>query len=170
VSPKFMRDIARLARAKKSKLVVDTSGEALKTAVDEGVYLLKPNMNELRQLTGHDIEDEAAQEQAVKELIARDRCEIAILSLGAAGVLMATKDQVARLRAPSVPIQSRVGAGDSSVAGILAGLCRGYAIRDAVLYGVAAGSAAVMTPGSELCRRDDVERLWRDMRKDGGSR
>jgi 6-phosphofructokinase 2 len=50
------------------------------------------------------------------------------------------------------------------VAGILVGLRRGYDIPDAVRYGIAAGSAAVMTPGTELCRREDVGRLWADMK------
>jgi 6-phosphofructokinase 2 len=64
------------------------------------------------------------------------------------------------LRAPTVTIRSKVGAGDSMVAGIVLALSRGSAFIDAVQFGMAAGSAAVMTPGSELCRREDVERLY----------
>lgn len=161
----FMKEIAALAHAKQTKLIVDTSGEALAVAVHEGVYVLKPNINELCMLSGKQELSESDQEDALKGLIENKSCNVAVLSLGAAGVLLATQDQMVRLRAPSVPIQSRVGAGDSSIAGMVTGLCRGYDIRDAVLYGVAAGSAAVMTPGSQLCRRDDVERLWHDLRK-----
>jgi len=47
------------------------------------------------------------------------------------------------------------------VAGVVLSLAQGRPIRDAVLFGRAAGAAAVITPGSELCRRDDVERLRR---------
>jgi sugar/nucleoside kinase (ribokinase family) len=61
---------------------------------------------------------------------------------------------------PTVPIRSKVGAGDSTVAGIVLGLARGLDLNDAVRFGVAAGAAAVMTPGSELCRRDDTERMY----------
>ncbi len=160
----FMKEIAALAHAKHSKLIVDTSGEALKVAADQGVYMLKPNMRELCMLSEKEELTESEQEQALKKLVEEKRCELVVLSLGAAGVLMATKDRMVRQRAPSVPIQSRVGAGDSSIAGTVTGLCRGYDIRDAVLYGVAAGSAAVMTPGSQLCRREDVDRLWHDLR------
>jgi 6-phosphofructokinase 2 len=53
-----------------------------------------------------------------------------------------------------------VGAGDSLVAGIVLSLSRGRPLREAVRFGVAAGAAAVMNPGTELCRREDVERLY----------
>ncbi|MCF7854495.1 MAG: hypothetical protein K9N51_06855 [Candidatus Pacebacteria bacterium] len=64
-----------------------------------------------------------------------------------------------RIRAPTVPIASRVGAGDSMVAGILAGLSRNDTVEEAVRYG-AAGSAAVMTSGTQLCCRHDVDELY----------
>ena len=73
------------------------------------------------------------------------------------------KEGCERLRAPTVPIQSKVGAGDSMVAGIVLSLAQGKSPRDAVLFGVAAGAAAAMTPGTELCRREDTERLYRHM-------
>jgi len=64
---------------------------------------------------------------------------------------------------PTVPIVSKVGAGDSMVAGIVLSLARGKPLRESVLFGVAAGTAAVMTPGTELCRREDAERLFENM-------
>ena len=82
-----------------------------------------------------------------------------VLSLGAAGVLAASKDGIERLRAPTVKIESKVGAGDSTLAGITLKLSQGASFREAVQYGVAAGAAAVMMPGTELCRHDDTERL-----------
>ena len=42
-------------------------------------------------------------------------------------------------------------------------LARGKALRDAIRFGVAAGSAAVMTPGTELCHREDAKRLYERM-------
>jgi 6-phosphofructokinase 2 len=64
---------------------------------------------------------------------------------------------------PTVPIISKVGAGDSMVAGIVLSLARGKPLRKSLLFGVAAGTAAVMTPGTELCRREDAERLYEGM-------
>jgi 6-phosphofructokinase 2 len=83
-----------------------------------------------------------------------------VLSLGKEGALLVSKEGSERLRAPSVTVKSKVGAGDSLVAGIVLGLARGRELRDAVRFGMAAGTAAAMTPGTELCRREDTERLY----------
>ncbi len=159
----FYARVARLGQTCGARVIVDTPGEALLAAVHEGVYLVKPNLRELNDLTDHDLKDESQQEEAVAELVHRERCEAVVLSLGAAGVLLATANGCERLRAPTVPIESKVGAGDSTVAGIVLSLARGMALREAVLFGVASGAAAVMTPGTELCRRDDAERLYHHM-------
>ncbi len=165
VPPHFVRDLVAVAWEHDARLVVDTSGEALQSAVTEGVFLIKPNLREFKALIKDldipqaDIDTESGQEKALTDLIQQGACRVAVLSLGAAGLVLATADGIERFRAPTVPIASRVGAGDSTIAGIMTGLSRGDTIRDAVRLGVAAGSAAVMTPGTELCRREDVERL-----------
>jgi len=58
-----------------------------------------------------------------------------------------------------------VGAGDSMTGGIVLGLERGLSLDESAMFGVAAGTAAVMTPGTELCRREDTERIYEKMRK-----
>ena len=81
--------------------------------------------------------------------------------------MVASTEGTERVRAPLVPIKSKVGAGDSTVAGIILALSRGKAWREAVRFGVAAGAAAVMTPGTELCRREDAERLYEQLIRGG---
>jgi 6-phosphofructokinase 2 len=159
----FYTLVARISHQLGARLIVDTSGQALCEAVKGGVYLLKPNMNELKSLVGKDLKDEYQIESEVKKLIKSGKSEIVVVSLGAAGVMMVSKEGTERVRAPTVPIISKVGAGDSTVGGIVLSLARGMSIRDAVTYGVASGSATVMTPGSQLCRREDVERLYNNM-------
>lgn len=73
---------------------------------------------------------------------------------------MVTATCHAALAAIQVPKRSSVGAGDSMVGGIVSGLCRGMSLRDALDLGMTAAAATVMTPGTELCRREDVDRLW----------
>jgi 6-phosphofructokinase 2 len=82
---------------------------------------------------------------------------------GAAGALMVTKDSSLHIRPPAVPIISKVGAGDSMVAGTVLSLARGKSLKESVMFGVAAGTAAVMTPGTQLCRKEDTERLFETM-------
>jgi hypothetical protein len=156
----FYAHVARICHALGTRLIVDTSGDALRATLNERVFLIKPNLRELGLLAGHELVDEAQQEAVARMLVADRMCEVVVVSLGAAGVLYATPDGFERVRAPTVSIKSKVGAGDSMVAGIVLGLARGMGMADAVRFGVAAGAAAVMTPGTELCRRADAEHLY----------
>jgi 6-phosphofructokinase 2 len=163
----FYGRIARLAKEHRTRLIVDTSGEALRLAVAEGVFLIKPNLREFAELTGQELQDELQKERLAQELVANQKSEVVVVSLGAAGVLVATAEGAERVRAPLVPIKSKVGAGDSTVAGMVFALSRGQSWREAVRFGVAAGAAAVMTPGTELCRREDTERLYEQIMQRG---
>jgi 6-phosphofructokinase 2 len=156
----FYVRVAAVARACGARAVLDTSGEALRRGVEGGVYLLKPNLRELRHLAGAALHDEAEQERAARALIDTGKAELVVVSLGAAGALLVTAALSERIRAPAVPIRSRIGAGDCMVAGMVLGLARGDELRRAARRGIAAGTAAVMTPGTELCRRADAEGLY----------
>lgn len=147
------------------RIIVDTSGDALQSAVLAGVYLIKPNLRELGQLVGRDLTDEGQQEAAATTLVREGRCEGVVVSLGAAGAMLVSANGCERMRSPTVPIQSKVGAGDSMTAGMVVSLSHGMAIHEAARFGVAAGAAAVMNPGATLCRREDVERLYAQIRR-----
>lgn len=162
----FYARVATIAARRGSRLVVDTSGTALRLAFEAGAYLFKPNMREFQILVGAALEREEDLIAAARRFVEDGRCEVLVLSLGAGGALLVTTDDPVHLRAPTVPIRSKVGAGDSMVAGLTLALARGHAVKEAVRYGVAAGAAAVMTPGTELCRKDDVDRLYDTMRAD----
>lgn len=164
----FYKRLIRSFRKTDTKIILDISGKALKQAVGAGVFLIKINLRELSDLVGRPLKQKNEYQQAAKDLIRKNACQILVVSLGAEGALMVTKNACKQWTAPSVPIKSRVGAGDSMVAGIVLGLSRGYSPEDAVLLGMAAGTAAVMTPGSELCRKKDAERLFKLLKKNNG--
>jgi 6-phosphofructokinase 2 len=128
-----------------------------------GVFLVKPNYRELSSLLGRPIENDYDLEDVAQSMIKAGQSEAVLVSLGAAGAALITADDCKRFRAPVVPIQSKVGAGDSMVGGLVLALARGESLIEAARFGVAAGTAAVMTPGSELCRREDAERLYSQM-------
>ncbi len=159
----FFEQLLDLSQKMGSKLVVDTSGSSLKIAVEQGAYLIKPNIRELQEIAGRKFEDGKGLENSAKELIERGKLEVIVLSLGAGGALLVTKSGSERINSPTVPISSRVGAGDSMLGGLIFRLAQGATESDAVKFGVAAGAAAVMTPGSELCRKEDTERLYQDI-------
>ncbi|MBD3333343.1 hexose kinase [candidate division GN15 bacterium] len=159
----FLGRLTERAQEEGARVIVDTSGEPLKKAVESGVYLIKPNMREVQSLSEKGIEDETELRRLGDELIARCKCQAIVVSLGAGGALLITGDTQRHYKSPTVPIRSKVGAGDSMMAGIVYGLTEGQDIEEAVRYGVAAGAAAVMTPGSELCRREDTLRLLKQV-------
>ncbi|MEO5563693.1 MAG: hexose kinase [Chitinophagaceae bacterium] len=153
--------IARIAKLKKAKLIVDTSGEALKYAVEEGVYLIKPNLGELSALVNQPHLHPHEILPAANILIAQSNCEVIVASMGAAGAMLITKNKTKTITSPFVHTKSTVGAGDSMVAGIVLSLSKGKSIEEAVRFGVACGTAATMNPGTELCRSEDAEKLFR---------
>jgi len=155
----FYARVAVLAQKLDRRLVLDTSGAALKQA-SPGIYLLKPSLRELQDLVGREIGNPLEQEKAAREVIDQGRCQIVVLSLGAEGALLVTTEECERFSAVAVDARSTVGAGDSMLAGIVLGLSRGLPLREAVCFGLAAGAAALLGSGTELCRRSDVEHLY----------
>jgi 6-phosphofructokinase 2 len=164
----FYARVAAVTRQRKGRLVLDTSGEPLARAVEEGVYLLKPSLHELQTLTGEPGLDEPQLASLATSVVKRGWCEVLVLSLGAGGALWATTAGRERLAAPAVRVKSGVGAGDSMVAGIVWSLAHGRPLPEAVRFGVAAGAAAVMNPGTALCRREDVDRLYPEVMAPSG--
>lgn len=159
VAENFYAQVAMLARRVGKRLILDTSGAALKQA-GPGIYLLKPSLSELESLTGRPIRGERDEEAAARRPVDEGRCEIVVLSLGARGAVLATADGTERFAAIPVAAKSTVGAGDSMLAGVVLGLSRGLPLRQAVRFGMAAGAAALLGSGTQLCRRADVERLY----------
>ena len=157
----FYALLAECCNNEKIKLIVDTSGDPLKKALDEGVFLIKPNMRELNDILGKQIEDEHKLASEVQKLIKNKDAKFIVLSLGSGGALLINESSYKHFRAPTVQIKSKVGAGDSMVAGIVLKLSEGKEIEEAVKYGIAAGASAVSTPGSELCRKDTTEDLFK---------
>jgi 6-phosphofructokinase 2 len=156
----FYRRATRIAKAAGAKMVVDTSGKALAAALQDGVFLVKPNLRELQELTLAPLSAQAERIGACRGLIATGRAEVVVLTLGADGALLVTRDAAHLARSPQIEPVSTVGAGDSFVGGMVWRLAAGGDIVDAFRYGVAAGCAAVLNPGTELCHAGDVTKLY----------
>lgn len=160
IPPDFFATLRDLSSSLGTRLLLDMPGDQLSDSAGPGVYLMKPNRKELQVAIGRELTNEQDELDAAMDLIERGWAEIVVVSLGDRGALLVTAGEAERL--PSIPIEvcSAVGAGDSMVAGIAVGLVHGLSIRDAVRLGAAAGTAALTTPGTELARREDIERLY----------
>lgn len=156
----FFAQLAKLAKQLNARFIIDTSGTPLQLAVQEGVYLLKPNLSELCVLAGTDYLELNEVNDAAMEVIKKGQCEVMVVSMGPAGALMVTRDGCEQIPTPAVKKQSTVGAGDSMVAGIIWMLSQEKSLRETVRFGVACGTAATMNPGTRLFAKDDVYRLY----------
>lgn len=156
--------LARLARERQWRLVVDASGPALAAALAAGVYLAKPSLRELRELSGRPLLAPADWLAAASELVHDGRAEIVALSLGAQGALVASREGAFRAEGLAVHVASTIGAGDSFTAGLLWALDAGEPLDEALRYGIAAGAAALLAPGTALCQPADVRRLRSQVR------
>jgi len=155
----FYAHVARVAKKLGAKMVLDTSGRSLAPALDEGVTLIKPNQNELSDFVGKRLDREDEYIAASREFILAGRAEAVALTLGEEGALLVTAKNAWRAEAMKIEVASTVGAGDSFLGGMVAALAAGQSMENAFRMGVAAGSAAAMSPGTELCREEDVRSL-----------
>ncbi|MDR7209530.1 1-phosphofructokinase family hexose kinase [Flavobacterium piscis] len=156
----FYQKIAVITKASNSKLIVDTSGEALKKVLETGVYLIKPNVGELAKLIGVERLEMEEVNEAAKKIISNGGAEIVVVSLGPQGAVLVTKDAYEYVPAPNVAKKSTVGAGDSMVGGMVWALSQNKSLKEVIRWGVACGSAATMNEGTQLFKFEDANRLF----------
>lgn len=161
----FYQKVAEIARKSNSKLIVDTSGEALKKVLETGCYLIKPNVGELAKLVGAERLEMEEVNEAAKKIIAKGGAEIVVVSLGPQGAVLVTKDAYEYVPAPNVAKKSTVGAGDSMVGGMVWALSQNKSLKEVVRWGVACGSAATMNEGTQLFKPEDANRLFEWLRE-----
>lgn len=159
----FYKKIAAIAKESNVKVIVDTSGEALKKVLETGVYLIKPNIGELAKLIGVERLELPEVEKSAKKLIENGSAEIVVVSLGAEGAILVTKDETHLVKAPKVEKKSTVGAGDSMVGGLVWALSQNKTLKEVIQIGVCCGTAATMNEGTQLFNVEDVMRLLKEI-------
>lgn len=144
------------------QVVLDSSGPTLAEAVAHpiaGLAVLRMDDQEAEDLAGRRLLQQSETADFAMELVARGVARQVIIARGAEGSVLAMAGQRLFVTAAEVPVKSKVGAGDSFVAGFVLATARGLDVAAALQMGSAAASAAVMTEATQLCRREDVERL-----------
>lgn len=140
------------------KTILDAEGRWLREGIEAKPYLIKPNLHEVELLLGREMTSEEDIIEAAFELL-KNGPEIVVISRGKDGVIAATDSKLCKAVSPPVKVRSAVGAGDCTIAGLTLKLAGGESLVEACWLAVAMGTAAVLTPGTELCRRVDVEKL-----------
>ncbi len=157
----FMLQVtARLAG--KARLIADTSGAPLARVAATpglGLAMLRMDEEEAGSLAGHPLTSRAESAAFATTLVDAGVAAMVVLARGSDGSVLVTPSGRWFCAAAQVPVVSKVGAGDSFMAGFVLALAQGKPPEQALAFGVAAASAAVMTPATELCRGEDAARL-----------
>ncbi|RVQ68701.1 1-phosphofructokinase family hexose kinase [Croceicoccus ponticola] len=160
----FYARLAAICTQRKVRLVLDTSGEPLAAAMEAGgLCLVKPSLGEFETLVGRKLETLEAVGDAALTLVKKGNAQQIAVTLGHRGAVLAHAGGVLCRPGLDVPVKSATGAGDSFVAGMVHGLASGMSVPDAFRRGMAAGTAAVLTPGTDLCTPADIDRMWEQL-------
>jgi len=151
-------DIVVEAKGYGVRSILDSGGQWLKEGIKAKPYLIKPNIREAEDLLKMELSTEESIIEAALSLIEMD-IGIAVISRGKEGIIAVTKERIIKAVPPPVKVRSAVGAGDCTIAGLALKLAYGEPLIEACRLSVAMGAAAVLTPGTELCHKADVENL-----------
>ena len=156
----FFAMLAVAIKNKGARLVLDSSGAPLKLALETGVYLVKPSLRELEELTGQSLNTDTQWRAATRAIVQSGQAEIVALSLGDAGALVVTSSQTLRGQAIPVEVVTTVGAGDNFVGGFVWAMHKGEPIDRCVAYGLASAASAVMNRHSNVCEPEVMRSLY----------
>ncbi|GAH48177.1 unnamed protein product, partial [marine sediment metagenome] len=151
-------NIVMEAKRYRVRTVLDSEGQWLAEGIKAKPYLIKPNVHEAEELLKRGLPTEEAIIKAALDLV-ETGIEVVVISRGRDGIIAANKKNIVKTVPPPIKVRSTVGAGDCTIAGLALKLAYNNALIEACRLGVAMGTAAVLTPGTELCHRADVEKL-----------
>jgi 6-phosphofructokinase 2 len=163
VKPAIYRACIEIGREHGARVVLDADGEALRGGIRGQPYAIKPNVHELGELVGRELE-------GVDQVLEASRIpldvgvEVVLASMGPDGIALSTPDGAWHAVPPAVEAVNTIGAGDSAVAGFIHGIRRGLPPEEAVRWAVAAGTATTMREGTALGRREEIEMLLPQVR------
>ncbi len=149
VAPEIMRELVEIVKEQGSKAVVDTSGPALKSAVEAGPWLVKPNDEELAELVGVPMDRQDRIITEARNLLANGIHTVTV-SLGAQGAVFIENDEALLVRPPGIDPVSTVGAGDAMIGGLVAGMALGMNLQERVRMATALSAATVAQAAPSL--------------------
>ncbi|WP_100614397.1 1-phosphofructokinase family hexose kinase [Confluentibacter citreus] len=163
VATDYYATLIQYVSNKNIRIVIDTSGPALAEALKEKVFLVKPNQKELAQWAGKEFLSSMEQEAFALDRVKSGNATYVVVSLGARGAFMASKDGIVYQSTPSVSVKSTIGAGDSMVAGLIYGIKNDFLVKDILKWGVVCGVATTMNEGTNLASKSHIDNVLKMM-------
>lgn len=153
--------IAQLKKHGK-QVVLDTSRDALREGVLAGPTIVKPNVDELQQLTGQSLTGEVALEQAARQLL-NNGIQLVVISMGERGALFVDPTVTLVAVPPAVSVKSTVGAGDAMIAGLITGKVRELNLSDCARLATAFSLGAITSAGHNLPAPETIQAYFQQV-------
>ncbi|MGL4801281.1 MAG: 1-phosphofructokinase [Cetobacterium sp.] len=153
----YYKKIGDICEKHSIKFILDTSGEALKVALESKPYLIKPNSDEIKQLLDINIDSKEEIIDAARELLNMG-AENVCISLGKDGMLFLNNENIYEVNIPTVDAINTVGSGDSTIAGFSVGILREYNIIDTLKLANACGISNALNVETGFIKLEEVEK------------
>ena len=161
--PGLYRRMIREAREAGVPVLLDTSGTLLAECIAERPSLIKPNIDEIRQLTGRPMESREEILAAAAELHDAGIPTV-VISLGGRGSLVSSQEGIFDVKVPKLETVNTVGCGDSMIAGFAAGISRGLSLEETIRLASAVSAANALRQETGFIDRKDADRLLPQIR------
>lgn len=162
LAKEFPKILATHVTGRRARLIVDTSGPALRSVVEvphAPLAVLRTDDIEAEELAGRKLSTVADTAAFARSLVDKGVAEAVIFARGAEGSVLVTSEGAWMAAPPPVKEVSKVGAGDSLIGALTLALSRDEPVQEAMRQGVAAAAAAVISPATQLCQRADFDRI-----------
>ncbi len=158
VNPDFYTGIIFMLKQWGARVYFDSDGDNLKAGLIAEPDGIKPNIHELSRISGKNLSEEDIDEviNTATEIKEVNRLKEVIVSLGGEGAIFVGEEGILKVKVPKLPVVSAVGAGDAFLGAYVMKRTEGASIEEALKWAGAAGAATVLTPGTQLCRKEDV--------------
>ena len=150
--------LVRIVKEAGKKVILDTSGKLLEMGIEAKPTMIKPNIDEIRMLTGKTCDDRKDIIEAAKHIHANG-VEIVAVSLGSEGSLVVCDEGIYQAKVPKIDAVNTVGCGDSMIAGFAIGLSEGQTMEETLRKASAISAAAAMREETGFFVKEDMEKL-----------
>ncbi len=150
--------MVKLVKDAGKPVILDTSGKLLEMGIEAQPTMIKPNLDEIRMLTGKECTDIREIIDAAR-VLCRQGIKIVTVSLGGEGAVVVSQEGAFRARVPKIHAVNTVGCGDSMTAGFALGLSEGLNIRETLRKASAVSAAAAMREETGFFVKEDMEHL-----------
>lgn len=154
----FYAEMGKWANSANVPFILDTSGEALVQGIEGKPFLIKPNRDELEQYANKENLELPEIIEVAKSIIEKGVQHV-LVTLGADGAILVTKEHVWQAQIPTIEVVNAVGSGDSTVAGMVYALKQGYELPECLKWACACGMANALEEATGSINRKNVDNL-----------